>query len=66
MIQGFTNLITEQSIIDPTYNNVPLEIEVQNLTVEVMELTDKIISIERLLINIHDTMVKHLPSIESE
>ena len=66
MIQGFTNLITEHSIIDPTYNDVPLEIEIQNLTVEVMELTDKIISIERLLINIHDTMVKHLPSTEPE
>ena len=65
MSPSFINL-NELTVIDPSHEYAPLEIEIQNMTVELMELTDRVTHMEHLLISIHETLIKHYREADSE
>ena len=49
--------LNENTTFNPDHPFNPLEIEIQNLTVEIMELTERISNIETLLVKIHDSLL---------
>ena len=57
MVQRAFIDLNEDTTFDPDHIFNPLEIEIQNLTVEIMELTERISNIETLLVKIHDSLL---------